>query len=207
MNSRPATFKQPSRATHCLKTPLAHWITRAVTTGRCQSESSRFSASTCGAREGDTVKAEQTLMTIKDARDHTARAEQSRGQTAAMAGQLDIAKQTLENNRVLVEKGFISKMPSILPKASTPSPPRISPRRERRWRRRICRWRTPSVRAPFSGQIASRSIEPGGTGGRRQQIIRRCRPDPARTRSPGARRGNRPRTDRPDRFHSLRRRG
>src|SRR5476651_2147171 len=55
------------------------------------------------AREGDTVKAGQILASI-DARDYTARAEKSRGQMAAMAGQLDIAKQTLENNRVLVEK-------------------------------------------------------------------------------------------------------
>jgi multidrug efflux pump subunit AcrA (membrane-fusion protein) len=59
-------------------------------------------------REGDAVQSGQILAKI-DARDYVARAEQSRGQMAAMTGQLDIARQTLENNRVLVEKGFISK--------------------------------------------------------------------------------------------------
>ncbi|NPT60590.1 efflux RND transporter periplasmic adaptor subunit [Paraburkholderia elongata] len=43
-------------------------------------------------REGDPVKTGQILAKI-DARDYVARAEQTRGQMAAMAGQLDIAKQ------------------------------------------------------------------------------------------------------------------
>jgi RND family efflux transporter MFP subunit len=112
------------------------------------------------AREGDTVKAGQILATI-DARDYTARAEQSRGQMAAMAGQLDIAKQTLENNRVLVEKGFISKNAFDTAQSQyTIAAANLAAARAALASSNLSVADT-IVRAPFSGQIASRSIEPG----------------------------------------------
>ena len=112
------------------------------------------------AREGDTVKAGQILASI-DARDYAARAEQSRGQMAAMAGQLDIAKQTLENNRVLVEKGFISKNAFDTAKSQyTIAAANLAAARAALASSNLSVADT-IVRAPFSGQIASRSIEPG----------------------------------------------
>jgi len=112
------------------------------------------------AREGDTVKAGQILASI-DARDYTARAEQSRGQMAAMAGQLDIAKQTLENNRVLVEKGFISKNAFDTAQSQHAiAAANLAAARAALASSNLSVADT-IVRAPFSGQIASRSIEPG----------------------------------------------
>jgi membrane fusion protein (multidrug efflux system) len=112
------------------------------------------------AREGDTVKAGQILASI-DARDYAARAEQSRGQMAAMAGQLDIAKQTLENNRVLVEKGFISKNAFDTAQSQyTIAAANLAAARAALASSNLSVADT-IVRAPFSGQIASRSIEPG----------------------------------------------
>jgi RND family efflux transporter MFP subunit len=112
------------------------------------------------AREGDTVKAGQILASI-DARDYTARAEQSRGQMAAMAGQMDIAKQTLENNRVLVEKGFISKNAFDTAQSQYAiAAANLAAARAALASSNLSVADT-IVRAPFSGQIASRSIEPG----------------------------------------------
>jgi membrane fusion protein, multidrug efflux system len=112
------------------------------------------------AREGDTVKAGQILASI-DARDYTARAEQSRGQMAAVAGQMDIAKQTLENNRVLVEKGFISKNAFDTAQSQYAiAAANLAAARAALASSNLSVADT-IVRAPFSGQIASRSIEPG----------------------------------------------
>lgn len=112
------------------------------------------------AREGDTVKAGQILASI-DARDYAARAEQSRGQMAAMAGQLDIAKQTLENNRVLVEKGFISKNAFDTAQSQYAiAAANLAAARAALASSNLSVADT-VVRAPFNGQIASRSVEPG----------------------------------------------
>lgn len=112
------------------------------------------------AREGDTVKAGQILITI-DARDYAARADQSRGQMAAMAGQLDIAKQTLENNRVLVEKGFISKNAFDTAQSQYAiAAANLAAARAALSSSNLSVADT-IVRAPFSGQIASRNVEPG----------------------------------------------
>ena len=112
------------------------------------------------AREGDTVKAGQILATV-DARDYAARADQSRGQMAAMAGQLDIAKQTLENNRVLVEKGFISKNAFDTAQSQYAiAAANLAAARAALSSSNLSVEDT-IVRAPFSGQVASRNVEPG----------------------------------------------
>jgi membrane fusion protein (multidrug efflux system) len=80
---------------------------------------------------------------------------------AAMAGQLDIAKQTLENNRVLVEKGFISKNAFDTAQSQyTIAAANLAAARAALASSNLSVADT-IVRAPFSGQIASRSIEPG----------------------------------------------
>lgn len=59
-------------------------------------------------REGEAVQVGQILVKM-DATEYLARAAQARGALAAARGQLDIATASRNNNRALIEKGFISK--------------------------------------------------------------------------------------------------
>ncbi|SNS42219.1 RND family efflux transporter, MFP subunit [Noviherbaspirillum humi] len=59
-------------------------------------------------REGEPVKAGQVLVKM-DATEYQARLDQARGALRAAEGQLDIAVKARDNNRTLMEKGFISK--------------------------------------------------------------------------------------------------
>jgi len=59
-------------------------------------------------REGDTVRAGQ-IVSRMDATEFQARVDQARGTLNAARAQLDIATKNRDNNRTLVEKGFISK--------------------------------------------------------------------------------------------------
>ncbi|MFL9907775.1 efflux RND transporter periplasmic adaptor subunit [Paraburkholderia sp. RL17-337-BIB-A] len=111
-------------------------------------------------REGDSVKTGQILAKI-DARDYVARAEQTRGQMAAMAGQLDIAKQTLDNNRVLVEKGFISKNAFDTAQSQFEIARANLDAAKAALASSNLSLADTVVRSPLDGQIASRSVEPG----------------------------------------------
>ena len=59
-------------------------------------------------REGDTVRAGQIVARM-DVTEFQARVDQARGTLNAARAQLDIATKNRDNNRALVEKGFISK--------------------------------------------------------------------------------------------------
>nr|WP_232431322.1 efflux RND transporter periplasmic adaptor subunit [Cupriavidus sp. UYPR2.512] len=59
-------------------------------------------------REGATVRAGQVIVRI-DPTEYQAKAAQARGQMLAMQGQFQNARQTLDRNRMLVAKGFISQ--------------------------------------------------------------------------------------------------
>ncbi|HZZ09802.1 MAG TPA: efflux RND transporter periplasmic adaptor subunit [Paraburkholderia sp.] len=111
-------------------------------------------------REGDPVRTGQILAKI-DARDYVARAEQTRGQMAAMSGQLDIARQTLENNRVLVDKGFISRNAFDTAQSQYEiARANLDAARAALASSNLSLADT-VVRSPLDGQIASRSVEPG----------------------------------------------
>lgn len=59
-------------------------------------------------REGDVVKRGQTIGTL-DPQEFQTRLHQTQEQVATAKAQLQIAQQTLDNNRALVQQGFISK--------------------------------------------------------------------------------------------------
>ena len=59
-------------------------------------------------REGEAVKEGQVLIRM-DTSDYQARLDQARGALLAARGQLDIATKTRDNNKALLDKGFISK--------------------------------------------------------------------------------------------------
>ncbi|MFZ6845912.1 efflux RND transporter periplasmic adaptor subunit [Undibacterium sp. RuTC16W] len=59
-------------------------------------------------REGEAVQAGQVLIKM-DTTEYDARLEQARGALLAAQGQLEIAKQTRDNNKALLDKNFISK--------------------------------------------------------------------------------------------------
>lgn len=59
-------------------------------------------------REGEAVQLGQVLVKM-DTADYEARVAQARGSLAAAQGQLDIARQSRDNNKSLLDKNFISK--------------------------------------------------------------------------------------------------
>jgi RND family efflux transporter MFP subunit len=59
-------------------------------------------------REGEAVKAGQVLVRM-DASEYQARVDQAKGALLAARGQLDIATKSRDNNKALLDKGFISK--------------------------------------------------------------------------------------------------
>ena len=59
-------------------------------------------------REGDTVKAGQLIARI-DATEFQARVRQAQQQADAARSQIDIAQRQFDNNKALVDQGFISK--------------------------------------------------------------------------------------------------
>jgi RND family efflux transporter MFP subunit len=59
-------------------------------------------------REGDTVKAGQVIARV-DATEYNARARQAQEQADSAKAQIDIAQRQWDNNKALVDQGFISK--------------------------------------------------------------------------------------------------
>ena len=59
-------------------------------------------------REGDTVKAGQQLARV-DSAEYVARVNQAQRQADAAKSQIDIAQRSYDNNKALVDQGFISK--------------------------------------------------------------------------------------------------
>jgi RND family efflux transporter MFP subunit len=112
------------------------------------------------AREGEAVKAGQIIVKM-DTTEYQARLEQGRGNLNAMKAQLEIATKTRDNNRTLLEKGFISRN-AFDNAASQFEVARANVDAAQAALDVLQKTLNDTViRAPISGLVASRSVQPG----------------------------------------------
>lgn len=111
-------------------------------------------------REGEAVKAGQVVAKI-DPTEYQARLEQAKGGLQAARGQLDIATKARDNNRALVNQGFISQnafenasSQYDIARANADSAKGVLDVAQKALNDTV-------VRAPISGLVASRSVQPG----------------------------------------------
>ncbi|GAB3539412.1 efflux RND transporter periplasmic adaptor subunit [Noviherbaspirillum agri] len=111
-------------------------------------------------REGEAVKAGQILIRM-DTSDYQARVDQAQGALLAARGQLDIATKTRDNNKALLDKGFISKTAFdnaesqySIARANVDSARGALDVAQKALADTV-------IRAPISGLISSRSVQPG----------------------------------------------
>jgi RND family efflux transporter MFP subunit len=111
-------------------------------------------------REGEAVKAGQVLVRM-DTTEYQARVEQARGNLNAALAQRDIANKTRDNNRALLEKGFISRN-AFDNAASQLAVAEANVEAARGALDQVKKLLNDTViRAPITGLIASRSVQPG----------------------------------------------
>lgn len=111
-------------------------------------------------REGEAVKAGQVLIKM-DTSEYQSRVEQAKGSQLAARGQLDIATKTRDNNKALLEKGFISKTAFDnaesqfnIARANLESAKSALDVSQKLLNDTV-------IRAPISGLVSSRTIQPG----------------------------------------------
>ncbi|NEX60647.1 efflux RND transporter periplasmic adaptor subunit [Noviherbaspirillum sp. 17J57-3] len=111
-------------------------------------------------REGEPVKAGQVLVNM-DASDYQARLEQAKGALLAARGQLEIAVKARDNNKALLDKGFISKnaydnaaSQYDIARANVDSAKGALDVAQKALSDTV-------VKAPISGLVSSRSVQPG----------------------------------------------
>ncbi len=111
-------------------------------------------------REGEAVKAGQTLIRMDDS-DHQARLDQAKGAWQAARSQLDIATLTRNNNRALLEKGFISQ--NAFDNAQSQYSIALSNVKSARGAMDVAQKavRDTVIRSPLAGYVSVRSVEPG----------------------------------------------
>lgn len=111
-------------------------------------------------REGDFVKAGQTLATV-DATEFQARVRQAQQQAESAKAQVDIARRSFDNNQSLVTQGFISKTAldsSIATLAANEANYRAAQAGTDVARKSLA---DTVLRAPISGYVAQRLAQPG----------------------------------------------
>jgi membrane fusion protein (multidrug efflux system) len=111
-------------------------------------------------REGEAVNAQQVLIRMETA-EHRARMDQARGALLAAQGQLEIATKTRDNNKALLDKGFISKnafdnaeSQFDIARANVESAKGALDVAQKALSDTV-------IRAPISGLISSRTVHPG----------------------------------------------
>ncbi len=111
-------------------------------------------------REGDFVKAGQTIARV-DPVESQARARQAQQQAEAAKAQVDIAKRSFDNNRSLVDQGFISKTAlesSISSLSAAEATYRAAQASVEVTNKAL---EDTVLRSPMDGQIAQRLAQPG----------------------------------------------
>lgn len=111
-------------------------------------------------REGEAVKTGQVLIKM-DTSDYQARVEQAKGALQASRGQLDIAAKTRDNNKALLDKGFISKTAFdnaesqfVIAQANVESARAALDVAQKALADTV-------IRAPISGLVSMRMVQPG----------------------------------------------
>lgn len=111
-------------------------------------------------REGDTVKAGQIIARV-DSTEYQARVRQAQQQAEAARAQIDIARRSFDNNRSLMEQGFISKTAldsSIASLASAEATYRAAQAGAEVATKSLD---DTVLRAPIAGLISQRLVQPG----------------------------------------------
>lgn len=124
-------------------------------------------------REGDMVQAGQVVARV-DAADAQARLRQARQQAAAAKTQVEIAQRNYENNKALVEQGFISKWALDSSSASLATAQANYQAAEAGVDVIAKQLKDTVLRAPISGQVAQRLARNGeriGVDGRVLELV------------------------------------
>jgi RND family efflux transporter MFP subunit len=111
-------------------------------------------------REGDTVAAGQLIGRLDDT-EYRWKLRQAEDQAAAAQSQLDIAQRTLDNNKALVDQGFISK--NALDTSASSASGALASLRAAQSAAELARksLQDCEIRAPLAGLVAVRAVQPG----------------------------------------------
>lgn len=121
-------------------------------------------------REGEAVRAGQVLGRI-DPAEYEARVRQAQEQAAAAQAQLDIAERSLQNNRALVDQGFISRN-ALDTSVSNAAAARAALQQARAGVDLARKALGDTVlRAPIDGVVAVRAAQPGERVGVEARIV------------------------------------
>ena len=111
-------------------------------------------------REGEAVQAGQVLVRM-DPSDYQARLDQAKGALQAARGQLDIATKARDNNKALMDKGFISK--NAFDNAASQLDIAVANVESARGALDVAQKALADtvIRAPISGLVSMRMVQPG----------------------------------------------